>query len=238
MSFVPSQGDVSGLPGTGDGDPLNPYAIPGDERPDRFDDRIPRCVDAVVEAGPNSLLDVGCGSGVFLQLVRERHPECSWMAGIERDEKQVEVARKRGFDCRPGRIDVEFPFADGSFDMVFAGEIIEHVADPDYLLCEIRRVLKPGGYLLLTTPNLVCWYNRLLVLAGVTPMFVEHSYYRNYGPSYSFARRVTPAVGHLRIFTLTPLKKILEHNGFDCRSIGGAGRQVLVRCAAGKRHRD
>lgn len=47
----------------------------------------------------------------------------------------------------------DLPFEDGSFDIVFCRELIEHVLDPDAVFLEIKRVLKPEGYLLITTPN-------------------------------------------------------------------------------------
>ncbi len=58
------------------------------------------------------------------------------------------------------------PYPDDSFDVVSAGEVIEHIYDPDRLLAETRRVLRPGGHVVLTTPNLQAWYNRALFVAG------------------------------------------------------------------------
>ncbi|WP_141983614.1 class I SAM-dependent methyltransferase [Saccharothrix saharensis] len=72
----------------------------------------------------------------------------------------------------------ELPFRAGSLDGVFAGEIIEHVYDPALLLRECRRVLRPGGVLVLTTPNLATAQDRLRFLAGRAPRQVDpfHEY--------------------------------------------------------------
>lgn len=200
------------------------YGIPGASEPRDFDDRLPRCVEAVAKLRPTSVLDIGCGDGFFLRQLRDKIEGASLLAGIDRDPESVASAIAEGLECSVSRLEDHLPYQDGTWDLVFAGEIIEHIADPDLLLSEIWRVLKPGGHLLLTTPNLLCWYNRLLMLAGITPMFVEHSYYANYGPSYSLAKRITPAVGHLRIFNYVPLQMVTEHNGFDCIWIKAAGR--------------
>ncbi|NEE21973.1 class I SAM-dependent methyltransferase, partial [Streptomyces sp. SID7499] len=65
------------------------------------------------------------------------------------------------------------PLADGCADAVLFSEILEHLVDPDQALDELRRVLRPGGHLMLSTPNLAAWYNRALLLAGVQPVFSE-----------------------------------------------------------------
>ena len=48
---------------------------------------------------------------------------------------------------------MQLPFADNSFDLVLSSEVIEHILEPEHFVQEIARVLKPDGYLLLTTPN-------------------------------------------------------------------------------------
>jgi SAM-dependent methyltransferase len=182
-----------------------------------YDDRIPRCIQIVARLAPGRLLDVGCGDGFFMELASEAGAGRDQMAGLEVNEEAARIARNRGFDCQVWNAEATFPFASATFDMVFAGEIIEHLVDPETMLTQAHRVLKPGGHLLLTTPNLVAWFNRMLVVAGITPMFVEHSYRITYGPAYSILRRKGHPVGHLRIFTWTPLKCLLEDNGFRIR---------------------
>ena len=54
--------------------------------------------------------------------------------------------------------------------------MIEHLYNPDHMLEECRRVLKPGGLLIISTPNLQAWYNRILFLFGVQPIFYEVSH--------------------------------------------------------------
>lgn len=198
------------------------YDKAGGYKAKAYDDRIPRCLQLLGQLAPRSLLDVGCGDGFFLRLAKHRGIGTEHLAGLEISASSIEVAERAGFDCR--RIDVgePFPFPDNSFEAVFAGEVIEHLANPDAMLEEVFRVLVPGGHLLLTTPNLVAWFNRILMLFGVTPMFIEHSYKATYGPAYSLFGRVGMPVGHLRLFTRTPLQKVLEQNGFECTWFGSS----------------
>jgi ubiquinone/menaquinone biosynthesis C-methylase UbiE len=58
------------------------------------------------------------------------------------------------------------PFPDEAFDLCTFLDVIEHVENPDNAIKEIHRVLKKEGFLLLTTPNVAAWYNRLLLLFG------------------------------------------------------------------------
>jgi SAM-dependent methyltransferase len=111
-----------------------------------------RSVDTMflAERDPGALLDVGCGDGSFLARMRSR----GWdVAGVDFDANAIATAkRKHGLDLHHGDLtDVDFP-AD-RFDAIALNHVIEHVPDPLSLLVECRRILKPGGRLILVTPN-------------------------------------------------------------------------------------
>lgn len=96
------------------------------------------------------LLDVGFGDGAFLELARS----AGWdVTGVDPDPVSVESAIQRGFDVRLGGIEA---CADrsGSFDAVTLSHVIEHVHDPIALLQSAYHLLKPGGFLWLSTPNI------------------------------------------------------------------------------------
>ena len=65
------------------------------------------------------------------------------------------------------------PFADASFDLVWCSEVIEHLEQPAASLAELRRVTKPGGELVLTTPNSYAWLFRALAVVGFTPQRIQ-----------------------------------------------------------------
>lgn len=104
-----------------------------------------------------SLLEVGCGSGdtlVFLATL-------GWKTvGIDVDPVAVEVARKRGLDVRVGSI-MAHRFDSESFDAIVMNHVIEHLHDPLAILAECKRVLRPGGCLVLVTPNTASLLHRV-----------------------------------------------------------------------------
>lgn len=95
------------------------------------------------------LLDVGFGNGGFLKLAGEM----GWSAqGIDFDAKAVAVARAQGLDARCASVD-ELLKEDARYDVITISHVIEHVHDPIQLFGILYRLLKPGGYLWIETPN-------------------------------------------------------------------------------------
>jgi SAM-dependent methyltransferase len=98
--------------------------------------------------GGARILDAGCGSGRTLEELRE-YGEVS---GIELNPEAAEIARGRGeCDVRVGRLE-ELPWEAGTFDLITCLDVIEHTPDDRLTLSELRRVCKPGGWLLVTVP--------------------------------------------------------------------------------------
>jgi SAM-dependent methyltransferase len=115
------------------------------------------------------------------------------------------------------------------FDVVFAGEIIEHLFDPEHMLDEIRHVLKPGGHLILTTPNLAAWYNRVSLLFGYQPIFSSVGLRGTYGTLWPIH-----AESHLRLYTLPALRGLVESCGFKVVKTLGFGINISI--GWGKKH--
>ena len=142
------------------------------------------------------LLDIGCWDGTFAaQFIRER--ECH---GIEGNLEACGLANDKGVRAQAADIEKGLPFQNDFFDCVVAAEIIEHVYDTDAFLREIRRVLAPGGILVMSIPNIACLSNRVAMLFGGYPRYAEYK---------------AGGAGHIRVYTATVIKKQLIENDFD-----------------------
>jgi ubiquinone/menaquinone biosynthesis C-methylase UbiE len=96
------------------------------------------------------ILDVGCGLGDFAAALVEHGAQA---IGCDVAEEALRRARARHPGIEFVRSGEELPFADGSFDAAWAGEVLEHVQDVLGLLAEVQRVLRPQGWLIVSTPD-------------------------------------------------------------------------------------
>ncbi|MEZ0346064.1 MAG: class I SAM-dependent methyltransferase [Infirmifilum sp.] len=151
-----------------------------------------------------TMLDVGCNNGELTEVIA-RHVGAEEVYGVDVDEEALKMAMNRGIKVH--KVDVstdKLPFSDNTIDLVTSMEVIEHLVNPDNMLQEIFRVLRRGGYLLLTTPNLASWINRALFLLGYQPYNAEVSTVETFG----VFRKLWRPSGHIRPFTLRALKEI------------------------------
>lgn len=99
------------------------------------------------------VLDLGCGGGRSQDFFRQLRPEAEW-TGVD-VESSPEVDARRRSDGRFVTFDgIHLPFEDGSFDLVYSNQVLEHVRHPEALLAEVRRVLRPNGRFLGSTSHL------------------------------------------------------------------------------------
>lgn len=169
------------------------------------------------------ILDLGCGQGEMAGPIGRGLPSAH-IVGIEWSFSACKSARGHGLSPIQASVDgVDLPFRKGVFNAVIMAEVIEHLVDTDHVLREAQRVLVPGGFLLLSTPNMAAWFNRILLSLGAQPMFSEVSLEGIYG------RPGSDPVGHLRLFTKRALVALLSARGFvDIRVFGASFHRTPV----------
>jgi SAM-dependent methyltransferase len=104
------------------------------------------------------------------------------LVGIDVDPEAIARARDRGIDARAHDLNgPALPFDDHSFDVVIAGEVLEHLQFPSAVVTELRRVLRPDGILLGSVPNAFRLRNRLTFLLG-RPFEVDPTHLHQFSP--------------------------------------------------------
>lgn len=138
------------------------------------------------------VLELGCGRSEFARQLAELGFE---IVVTDLSPSNVEFARSLGFNAH--RIDLNLglsAFESQSFDLVIILDVIEHIVQVEFLLLEIFRVLKSGGYLILSTPNFVFFANRMRIFLG--NLSIDEGY-------------------HFRFFTVKSLHNQLKKAGFE-----------------------
>jgi len=154
-------------------------------------------LDRAVRPGER-VLDLGCLGGALLEHVAPR----ALIVGVDVIPAAVQQAGQRGL--RPVLADAAapLPFRDGAFDLVHAGEIIEHLFHPLALLRELHRVTRVGGRLVGTVPNVVNLGDRARAVLGLPPQVL--------GPHPD-----APAGDHIRAFTVDRMRVMAHEAGFS-----------------------
>jgi SAM-dependent methyltransferase len=165
--------------------------------------------------GPARVLELGAMPYFMTSLLQHRFPHYQLQLANEPGtlhDQEVhlfhrELKREYRYECKAFNIETDrFPYEDGSFDIVLYCEIIEHLMhDPSHSLHEIHRVLKPGGHMVLSTPNPFRYTNYLRLLRG------ENIYppFSGYGP---YAR-------HNREFSIRELRLLLGQCNFEIEEL-------------------
>ncbi|MGE3804806.1 MAG: class I SAM-dependent methyltransferase [Gemmataceae bacterium] len=161
-------------------------------------------LSAVPFTGAGRLLDYGCGAGIFAQRMRQR----GWdVVAMDFNEHTIEQVRRRyGLTAIAGMLPHPEINAE-SFDVVTMGSVLEHVHEPHELIASIVRILRPGGVLAISVPNLDSW---------------QYRYFGKEWWSLELPR-------HLLHFTPATLRRLMETHGLVVRDLVLPGRTGWMR---------
>jgi ubiquinone/menaquinone biosynthesis C-methylase UbiE len=182
----------------------------------------------LMEQDQNALfLDIGCDDGlVTTKLARAVGTKS--ICGVDINSVKFDEAKRRGVKCFQGDISEGLLFEDNRFDVVLANQVIEHVANIDVFLSEIFRVLKKGGYAIVSTENGSSWVNITAAVLGWQIFSLTNMSSKGLGVGNPFAmlrgkNDIASSWTHKTIFNYRGLKEIFELHGFMVENILGAG---------------
>jgi SAM-dependent methyltransferase len=160
------------------------------------------------------VLDVGCGA--CNSYARPIAGRVASYTGVDASAAAVELARSAGLDATVIDDAASLPFPDDDFDLAICIEVFEHLFAPHRAAAEIRRVLRPGGRLVASTPNSLYWRQRLDLLAG------------RWNPLGDELGGEQPwRDPHIRFFGPETLARMLRSAGFGRVEVGSHGGMLL-----------
>ncbi|MEO5923055.1 MAG: methyltransferase domain-containing protein [Bryobacteraceae bacterium] len=178
--------------------------------------RLKKTLDITPPGGPN---DRALEMGAYLQITPALRSKlgygdvrgCYFGQLGKTDQRSVVSEDGEEFACEIDHFDAErdrFPYDDGSFATVLCCELVEHLpTDPMHMMSEIHRILRPGGHLVLTTPNVASLRAVAGILQGFHPMLFPAYIKPNPGGD--------PDPRHAREYTPNEMKLLFENSGFE-----------------------
>jgi len=172
--------------------------------PDIQQKRIEYFLHSIKDKKNCTVLDIGCQTGYVCQRLYELGHDAY---GIEVLEKSIATAKKKypQIHFKVANCQEKIPFDNNFFDIVWAGDVIEHIAFTDVFVNEINKVLKNGGLFILTTPMHNMLKNIIISL-------------------FNFEKHFDPEFPHLRFYTIKSLESVLKKRGFDIKTKKYIGR--------------
>jgi SAM-dependent methyltransferase len=159
---------------------------------------------------PLRVLDIGCGTDPVLAVRVEPEDEYHGCDFYDRIEQEIDAYVQIDLN----RESLASRLEGSTYDVVFCGEVIEHLFSPDALLRDVKTLMSHDSVLVLSTPNLGYWLNRLLLLAGISPLYLENSAETKLGRFTKRLGQGNPTEGHIRLFTYRALLDFVDRLGF------------------------
>ena len=177
-----------------------------------------------------NLLDLGCADGEWTLKLGEAVGTKN-LFGIELSTNLASESVKKNIQCVVSNLNDNFPFTDNFFDIIHANQVIEHLFDLEKFINEIFRVLKPDGYVIISTENLASWHNVFSLLFGWQPFSTTNYTLKALGNPLSLWKNHPTTVEkswcHSNLWAYRGLIEFFESYNFKVKKIMGAGYYPL-----------
>lgn len=172
-------------------------------------------------------LDLGCDDGSLTSKLAQKIGT-PHVYGVDVVESRLNLAKKKGIIVKKMDLNKRFTLPSDNFDVVHTNQVIEHLSDSDNFLSEIYRILKPGGYAVVSTENASSWVNIGASILGWQIFSLTNFSRLKQGIGNPFALHRHDVAdldswNHVRIYNFYGLKEYLEVCGFRVEAIRGAG---------------
>lgn len=163
-------------------------------------------LECIPRTGNLKILDMGCGTGMNSKVMTDLGHS---VVGVDISEQAIKKYNLRGFVGYVMSIESKLNFSDEEFDLVFCSEIIEHLVNPDNLVSEAFRILRPGGKLIISTPNSAFWVYRIAGVLGKTVSELQH-------------------LKHIQFFSQKSLRRMIRENHFLVKKEYGRNMYLII----------
>lgn len=143
------------------------------------------------------IIDIGCGDGFHLELLRDFGKKSWTLEGVDADARAVSLAKKKGLNVYQGMLE-NLDLAQDSYDLAILIQTIEHIASPPELLADVRKLLRPGGRVVIVTDN--------------TDSLDFSLSKKRYWGGYHFPR-------HWNLFNKKTIRRLAEKSGMEVDSL-------------------
>ncbi len=151
------------------------------------------------------LLDIGCGS--LTQLYKYKKSDDVYHCIDYYKSIEGKYDKYFQMDLNEQRI---YKKIKAKYDVIFCSEVLEHLYSPDDLLEEIKQLMHKDSILILSTPNLAYYINRILLFFGISPLFLENSSETKLGRKFKKFGQGNPIEGHIKVFTYGALLDLFK----------------------------
>ena len=176
------------------------------------------------------ILDIGCASGGFSRQIADK-VGTKHIFGLEITRQGVaNASRVNNINVVIATAEKPFPFRNGSFDIVVSNQVLEHLSNTDNLIKETYRILRDGGWCIVSTPNLASLHSIISLILGYQPtctgvsdeLICGNPFDPRYGAKYGGTKKT-----HQRVFTARALRELFEFHGFHIEKLTGWGLHPL-----------